>query len=136
MKNQIVASILAVPFALGTVFAGAGHALEGGFQLNGTKLFEWNFSSPGNTTAKLSSNSLTFTPETAAISLTSQTGDFVDFDMAQIQDVTTFDPFVAENPFLDFGSGLPLITNSSISDGENIFTLNRLDYSIRQDVPN
>ncbi|MEB3341949.1 PEP-CTERM sorting domain-containing protein [Okeania sp.] len=139
MKNQIVASILAVPFALGAVFAGAANAFEGSAQLNGTPLFELDWSTEGNTTATLSSNSLTFTPDVAGVSLTSQTGDFLGFDIAQIQDVITFDPFEAENPFLDFGSVIPeglSPTNSTINDGENVFILTDLDYDVRQVATN
>ena len=136
MKNQIVASILALPVALGAVFAGAAHAVEGGFQLSGTPLFELDWTTAGNTTATLSSNSLTFTPELAGISLASQTGDFVGFNIAQIKDVAAFDPFDADNPFLDFGSGAPLAINSTITDNENIFILQELDYTVEQSGDN
>ncbi len=147
MKNQIVASIAAVPFALAGLFSGAGaaNAVEGSFQLSGTQILEIDFKqdpfelnqTPGlTTTAKLSQNSLTFSPDIAAVALASQTGSFKKFEIAQIQNIITFDPFVAENPFMDLGSGAASavngILNTTITDKKDVFNLNSASYHVKK----
>ncbi|MGK7922467.1 MAG: PEP-CTERM sorting domain-containing protein [Trichodesmium sp.] len=146
MKNQIVASIAALPFALGAAFAGTGaaNALEGSFQLSGTQILEieldpFNQTSGPLTTATLSNNSLSFSPDIAAVGLTSK-GDFSPFNIAQIQNIITFNPFVAENPFLDLGSGAATSVNgnlnSTITDGQNVFNLENAEYHVKTGADN
>ena len=135
MKNQIVASIAAIPFALAGLFSGAGaaNAVEGSFQLSGTQILEIDFKqdpfelnqTPGlTTTAKLSQNSLTFSPDIAAVALASQTGSFKKFEIAQIQNIITFDPFVA--------SAVNGILNTTITDKKDVFNLNSASYHVKK----
>ena len=144
MKNKVLASLAAIPFALGTVFAGAATALEGAFQLNAGQLFDPlnGFSTPGSTSATFSSNGLTFAPgfssnpdDISTISIVSGTGDFAGFNMAQIGDIQ-FNPPIYTDPFLDFGSGLPFTTNQSIQDNQNVFRLNSTDFTVKQSAEN
>ena len=93
MKNQIVASIAAIPFALGTVFAGTGAAnaaaLSGMFSFDGA-----------GAKVTLTDEGLDFT-DGASINLNLKTGSFTDFTEAYIYDV--LDPF-SSTKFIDLGA--------------------------------
>lgn len=97
-----------------------------------------------STLATLSKNSLIFSPDLAPISLSQQDGSFLgSFDSAAIGDIQSFDnPFIADNPFLDFGN-LNLVPGvvgfggeESITDAENIFTLDDLFFDVAQSGAN
>ncbi|MEB3341950.1 PEP-CTERM sorting domain-containing protein [Okeania sp.] len=112
MKNQIVASILSVPFALGAaVFATTGAAnaasLSGSFQFDG--------SGDPPTTLILTDDQLDFNPDDAQLDLKLQTESFTSFDSAFIYDLEN--P-VNPNPslFIDLGD----------QDGENLLYVNNI----------
>ncbi len=134
MKNQIVASIAAIPFAVGTVFAGTGAAnaagLYGSFNMDG-----------GNSTeVELSENTFSFDPNPGQVEIFDTTGSFNQFDgqMGTIQgpidltkiDSDTYQISAVTNPFLDFGGGnlFSLDTGSTldiVGFGSNVtFALN------------
>ncbi|NEO53818.1 MAG: PEP-CTERM sorting domain-containing protein [Okeania sp. SIO3B5] len=120
MKNQIVASIAALPFALGTAFAGAEVANAAG--LYGRIGFNGFF-----TNITLSEGELSFNPNPGDLIASVTTGNFVQFNAATIQGPLTFDgsgdsPFEVTsvtNPFLDLGT----FGDSDTSDGVNTFAL-------------
>ncbi|NEN91435.1 MAG: PEP-CTERM sorting domain-containing protein [Okeania sp. SIO3H1] len=136
MKNQIVASIAALPLALGTVFAGAGvaeaTALTGQFQLSS------GISAGGLSNIFLTENSLYFEPVPTPIAIDADTdgGTFSAFNTAYISNIITFSPFVATNPFLDLGStALPGVVTGpepSLTDGLNIFNLDEASFRLSQ----
>jgi len=98
----------------------------------------------GASLATLTNNSLTFSPDLAPIALSQQSGSFLgDFNSAQIGDIQSFNnPFLADNPFLDFGSlaVIPGVVGlggeESISDGTNIFTLDDIFFDVSQSGAN
>ena len=118
MKNQIVASIAALPFALGAVFAGAAEAAG----LTGRIAFNGFF-----TNITLSEGELSFNPNPGDLIASVTTGSFTQFNAATIQGPLTFDgsgdsPFEVTsvtNPFLDLGT----FGNPDTSDGINTFAL-------------
>ncbi len=143
MKNQIVASIAALPFALTGLFAGAANAATfGEFQLNGGVLTP--FTEATDVSLKREGIDLNFDPEPVTpIGIVNATGMFTGFDTGNIQDIISFGPPVeVENPFIDFGnstSGAPGVTtlpNESITDGEQVFNLKRADYQLSQSGAN
>ena len=150
MKNQIVASIAALPFALGAVFAGAGVAnasdddFYGEFQLNGGILIPFNPADTTDVSLSESGINLDFDPEPITpIGIVNNTGIFTGFDTAQIQDIISFSPNLqVENPFIDFGTtdsiapGITTSSNDSITDGENVFILEAADYQLTQSGAN
>ncbi|GGA18375.1 PEP-CTERM sorting domain-containing protein [Okeania sp. KiyG1] len=145
MKNQIVASIAALPFALGTAFAGAGVAnaggLTGGFSIGSVM-----------TTIELSQGQLTFDPNPGPVGLAVTNGSFVNFNSAGIQGPLNFDGSTTgtsytvdyfTNPFLDFGNlDFPGVDagggTGSIEDGINTFSLTKSTIDLMQmpDNPN
>ena len=111
MKNQIVASIAAVPFA---VFASAGvanaSALTGTFSFDG---------SDNGTTLNLSNTQLDFS-EDAQIDIKLSTGSFTAFDDAYIYDLVN--PVSSDTLFMDFGA----------EDGQNLlYATNLAEYQYR-----
>ncbi|NES03390.1 MAG: PEP-CTERM sorting domain-containing protein [Okeania sp. SIO2F4] len=147
MKNQIVASIAAIPFAVGALFAGTGAAeaagLTGGFSIGSTM-----------TTITLSEGELSFDPNPGPVGLAVTSGSFMDFNSAAIQGPLTFDgstgtPYTVTSfpdTFLDFGNldfpGLDVpnfgIDDSSITDGISTFSLTKSEIHVMQaeDNPN
>ncbi|GGA18381.1 PEP-CTERM sorting domain-containing protein [Okeania sp. KiyG1] len=137
MKNQIVASIAALPFALGTAFAGADVAnaagLTGGFSIGSVM-----------TTIELSEGQLTFDPNPGPVGLAVTTGSFLDFNSAAIKGPLTFNgdtgtPYTVTSfadPFLDFGNltfpGIPFGDTTSIGDGINTFSLTKSTIDVMQ----
>ncbi len=106
MKNQIVASIAAIPFALGTVFAGTGAANAAAL----TGQFSFDGSDSNNTTLILSNEELDFNsdPDGAKIDLKLQTESFTAFNEAYIYDL--LNPVSSATKFMDFGA----------QDGDNL----------------
>ena len=141
MKNQIVASIAALPFALGTVFAGAEVAnavgLTGGFSVGSVM-----------TTVTLSEDELSFDPNPGPVGLAVTSGSFVNFNSAAIKGPLTFDgdtgsPYTVTSfadPFLDFGNldfpGVDVpgfgIGSGSIEDGINTFSIHKSTIDVMQ----
>ena len=142
MKNQIVASIAALPFALAGVFTGAANAASfGEFQLGGGTLIP--FTEVTDVSLKQEGIDLNFDPEPITpIGIVNQTGIFTGFDTAQIQDIISFGPpVVVDNPFIDFGQGsiapgITTLPNESITNGEDVFNLKRADYQLSQSGEN
>ena len=142
MKNQIVASIAALPFALAGVFTGAANAASfGEFQLGGGTLIP--FTEVTDVSLNRNGIDLDFDPEPITpIGIVNQTGIFTGFDTAQIQDIISFGPpVVVDNPFIDFGQGsiapgITTLPNESITNGEDVFNLKRADYQLSQSGEN
>ena len=121
MKNQIVASIAALPFALGAAFAGAGAAeaaaLVGEFQFSGLGV------------SQLSEDELNFNPNPTPLFIAEDTAigsftEFVGFETL-INGAVTFNPFSAPNPFIDFGGGNEFMLkdsfiNNVMQSGSNV----------------
>ncbi|GGA18387.1 PEP-CTERM sorting domain-containing protein [Okeania sp. KiyG1] len=138
MKNQIVASIAALPFALGTAFAGAGVAnaagLTGGFSVGSVM-----------TTIELSEGQLTFDPNPGPVGLAVTTGSFTNFNSAAIKGPLEFNgntgtPYTVTSfadPFFDFGNlDFPGVDagggTGSIEDGINTFSLTKSTIDVMQ----
>jgi len=145
MKNQIVTSIAAIPFALGGLFAGAANAASfGQFQLGSGVLVPDGISTVTLSDEALDIPELDFSPEPTPIRITSSTGIFTSFDTASIEDIISFgSPAVVNNPFIDFGNsdfgdapGVSSPTNSSISDGVDTFELYEASYRLSQSGEN
>ncbi len=85
MKNQIIASIAAIPFALGTLFAGTGTAEAAAL------IGEFQFSS-GFDVAELTKDELNFNPNpsTLSISLFTTTGSFQQFGNTSTTTIGTY----------------------------------------------
>ncbi len=119
MKNQIIASITAIPFAFAGVFANANlanaAALTGSFHFDGAD-------DPA-TTVNFSKDMLDFKPEgNSQVDLKLQKESFEDFDSAYIFDVN-FNS-VDSQLFMDFGD----------KDGKNLLFLTQLsDYEYDYD---
>ncbi len=96
MKNQIFASIAAVPFALGAVFAGTGSAEAAAL----TGMFSFDGSDDSETTLTLSNEQLDFSDD-AQIDIKLATESFSDFDSAYIYDLSN--PVTSDTLFMDFG---------------------------------
>jgi len=141
MKNQIVASIAAVPFAFAGIFTSAANAATfGQFQLSGGTLIP--FIEATDVSLKRDGIDLNFDPEPVTpIGIVNQTGIFAGFDTGNIQDIISFgSPVIVENPFIDFGTGsfAPGVTeaNASITDEVDIFNLKTADYQLSQSGAN
>ena len=100
MKNKILASIVAAPFAASAVFAHADVASAAA--LTGRFSFDGSDSNPA-TTVILSNNGFDFTPDDAKIDIKLATESFTAFNDAYIYDLV--DP-VNSTPslFMDFGA--------------------------------
>jgi len=144
MKNKIVASIAAVPFAVSGIFASTANAASfSQFQLGGGVLIPGGVS---NVSLNENGIDLNFDPEPVTpIGITSETGIFQGFDTGNIQDIISFGPPIdVENPFIDFGNsnfdpalpGVTTLPNYSITDGEDVFNLSDASYQISQSGAN
>ena len=140
MKNQIVASIAALPFALGTAFAGAGvanaAALTGEFHISSGVLIPGGVSN-----IFLTEDSLSFEPIPTPVIVDPDPvngGSFNQFNTALISEIISFSGNNADNPFLDFGNSLiapGFVTtpvDDSLTDGENVFNLHEASYRLSQ----
>ncbi|MDJ0510766.1 MAG: PEP-CTERM sorting domain-containing protein [Crocosphaera sp.] len=101
MKNQIIASIAAIPFALGTLFAGTGTAVAAAL------IGEFQFSGQG--VAELTLDELNFNPNPSSLFLSpiTATGSFEQLASTPttIQGPVEFDTLLQPNEFIDFGNG-------------------------------
>ena len=97
MKNQIVASIAVLPFALGTVFAGTTAANAAAL----TGMFSFDGSDNNETTLTLSNEKLDFSDD-AQIDLKLRTESFTAFEQAYIYDL--LNPISSDTLFMDFGA--------------------------------
>ncbi len=143
MKNQIIASIAAVPFAFATATTANAAALIGEFQFgSGQTLPDSQISN-----IFLTKDSLSFTPTPTPVMVDADTngGTFSEFNTAYIKEIISFDNFVAEdhNSFLDFGSttiagivGLDSLEESSLTDNLNVFNLTQASYTLNQSGSN
>ncbi|NEO53817.1 MAG: PEP-CTERM sorting domain-containing protein [Okeania sp. SIO3B5] len=140
MKNQIVASIAALPFALGTAFAGAGvanaAALTGEFHIAS------GVSIPGGiSNIFLTQDSLTFQPIPTPVLVDPDPvngGSFNGFNSALISEIISFSGNNVNNPFLDLGNsptGPGIVMGApdpSLTDGLNVFNLTEASYNLSQ----
>ncbi len=122
--KKIVASIAALPFAVGTVFAGTGAAEAAGF--TGRIGF-----AGVQTNVTLSEGQISFEPNPGNVILNINTDDFAIFNGAAIEGPINFNgsgdsPFITTsvtNPFLDLGTfGFPSL-DPTTQDGINTFNL-------------
>lgn len=97
MKNQIVASIASIPFALGTIFAGTTAANAAAL----TGEFSFDDSDDTNTTLTLGNDILDFS-DNAQIDIKMAEGSFTAFDQAHIYDL--LNPITSDTLFMDFGA--------------------------------
>ncbi|MGK7922112.1 MAG: PEP-CTERM sorting domain-containing protein [Trichodesmium sp.] len=121
MKNQIIASIAAIPFALGTLFAGTGSAdaaaLIGEFQFAGLGV------------AEFTEDELNFNPNPSSLFLSpiAATGSFQELanTPTTIEGPVEFDTLLQPNEFINFGDGNVFNLESAsigevIQSGENV----------------
>ncbi|NET17176.1 MAG: PEP-CTERM sorting domain-containing protein [Okeania sp. SIO1H6] len=146
MKNQIIASIAAVPFAFATATTANAAALIGEFQFgSGQTLPDSQISN-----IFLTKDSLSFTPTHTPVMVDADTngGTFSEFNTAYIKEIISFDNFVAEdhNSFLDFGTTAiagtvgtldgETLDDSTLTDNLNVFNLTQASYTLNQSGTN
>ncbi|MGD1701561.1 PEP-CTERM sorting domain-containing protein [Dapis sp. BLCC M229] len=148
MKNQIIASIAAVPFAFATATTANAVALNGQFHLS-SGLLDGDASN-----IFLSKDSLSFTPTPTPVIIDADTngGTFTNFNSAYISEIVSFGSTQTVNSFLDFGylqtdiNGTLTPTpgtvytdstdDSSLRDGFNVFNLTQANYTLDQNGAN
>lgn len=146
MKNQIVASIAAVPFAFLSTTTANALGLSGEFQLSSGNTL------PVNETSNifLTEDSIYFepTPTPVVVDTNDETGGtFSEFNTAYIKEIISFDNFVPQNSFLDFGTtaiagtvgtidGLGTLDDSTLTDNLNVFNLTQASYQLNQSGEN
>ncbi|MEM1170256.1 MAG: PEP-CTERM sorting domain-containing protein [Cyanobacteria bacterium P01_H01_bin.35] len=145
MKNQIIASIAAVPFAFLSATTAHAAALNGQFHLS-SGLLDGEVSN-----IFLSKDSLSFTPIPTPVIIDADTngGTFADFNSAYISEIVSFGSTQTVDSFLDFGylevdilGATPgtvytgLTDDSSLTDGLNVFNLTQANYTLDQSGAN
>lgn len=111
MKKAILGALAVLPLAAAGVLANAGaaNALSGDFQLTSF-----------DTLANITEDSIDFFEEPNEVFISFKTGDFEAFNGATINDVTSIDGDMVNNPLLDLGTFGDL---DSQTDGDNVFNV-------------